>query len=255
MQLFVQSTRLRSARNLRTVPGSRSAAARAKSTSAGSLAVLTAHAPRQSLARLFGAMIALPVAGLVAGQAACSATTKEPATGLEFANTSEGKPLVGTGCRYKFGLVKVYAVALYTTAKPPCAPSETEFWGHLVNSTQPKSIVIKMARGITSQQLAEALDDAFKPRLSMPGRSDEGWQKFRGVLLKAVNKTCNAGDQFVFECEEGNKLTLVSTQGSTTYRTESIVDKDICWALFDTYLGAVKPEVAPSLKKDIAKGF
>jgi len=56
-----------------------------------------------------GAAVLLAAVGAPAVQAA-AATTTEPATGISFDDDFNGVPLIGVGVRYKWGLVKIYAV-------------------------------------------------------------------------------------------------------------------------------------------------
>eukprot|EP00613_Pedinella_sp_CCMP2098_P036940 CAMPEP_0171811110 /NCGR_PEP_ID=MMETSP0991-20121206/77926_1 /TAXON_ID=483369 /ORGANISM="non described non described, Strain CCMP2098" /LENGTH=139 /DNA_ID=CAMNT_0012424441 /DNA_START=235 /DNA_END=649 /DNA_ORIENTATION=- len=96
---------------------------------------------------------------------------QEAATKIKFSTSIDGElSLIGTGCRYKWGMVKVYAVGIYIQGEVGSLGGAGLRKG-LVESTAKKSVVMKMARGIDSQKLVDALDEAFKPRLALPGRS------------------------------------------------------------------------------------
>jgi hypothetical protein len=79
-------------------------------------------------------------------------TLVEPATGITFVETMNGSPLLGTGCRYKWGLVKVYAVGIYASNAQQCVATGDAFKG-LVESAEPKTVVIKMAMTIDAPKV------------------------------------------------------------------------------------------------------
>lgn len=82
-------------------------------------------------------------------------------------------------------MVKVYAVGLYAQGAAECAKGASGLMQGLVDSTQKKAVVIKMARGLDSQKLVDALDEAFKPRLALPGRSATNMALFMKVCFCA----------------------------------------------------------------------
>lgn len=152
------------------------------------------------------AAAAAAVTGAVATAVFCDGQdTKEPATGIAFENTVGDATLRGVGCRYKFGLVKVragssttnahqktdlvsqsppffffvrdagpevYAVGLYSEEAAPMRGAGTDeaICRTILQSPRGKAVVLKMACGLDSKSLVGALEDAFKPRLSKPGR-------------------------------------------------------------------------------------
>jgi hypothetical protein len=77
-------------------------------------AVATARpaAPRAPSAwnSFVGLVVLLAAVGAPA-LALAGTTTVEPATGIVFDDSFNGVPLIGVGVRYKWGLVKVYAVS------------------------------------------------------------------------------------------------------------------------------------------------
>jgi len=208
-----------------------------------------------------GAAAATAAAAAVAAAAAAAALCdapgiKEPATGMEFDGSIEGAELRGLGCRYKFGLVKIYAVGIYSSVPSPFtnAGSDEAVCRAVLDSTQPKAVVLKMARGLDSKSLVGALEDAFKPRLSKDGRSMAGWSVFRDSILQQTGSRCEPEDEFYFCCE-GDRLSVTLKRKGDLHVSEAVVDKDICWALFDTYLGVEEPEVSPSLKKAVIQHY
>ena len=129
--------------------------------------------------------------GLASGLPALAAAAeyKEPATGITFASELKGGlPFLGAGVRYKWGLVKVYAVGLYAAGAGACGSGDA-LWQGLVDSKERKAVVIKMARTIDAQKLVDALEEAFKPRLALPGRSDKNMAAFRQVPTKGAGST------------------------------------------------------------------
>mmetsp|Transcript_51248 Transcript_51248/g.87847 ORF Transcript_51248/g.87847 Transcript_51248/m.87847 type:complete len:158 (-) Transcript_51248:390-863(-) len=151
-------------------------------------------------------------------------------------------------------MVKVYAVGIYIQGEVGSLGGAGLRKG-LVESTAKKSVVMKMARGIDSQKLVDALDEAFKPRLALPGRSAASLAKFMEVVQEVAGGQCDEGDEFVFTITGGNTLTVTAKkmkqQGAVVHGKQGVVDADIAFALFDTYLGGTLPEVAPTLTADI----
>lgn len=76
-----------------------------------------------------GAAVLLAAVGAPALQVA-AAPTKEPATGISFDDNFNGVPLIGVGVRYKWGLVKIYAVRnpQYSAKDPTVLQIDTVGW-------------------------------------------------------------------------------------------------------------------------------
>ena len=186
------------------------------------------------------------------------ATVKEAATGIEF-NTVDGSglQLLGTGCRYKFGIVKVYAVGLY--ASESAGSGDGSIFENLLYSSGDKTVLIKMSYSITAKQLIDSLNDAFKPRLALTGRSLTGMDQFSEVIIDATKGSCSSGDEIKLQCLGGNILQVTVTKaggGGIAYGKAAVADADVCFALLDTYLGAGSIEsVSPTLKKSITATF
>ena len=181
----------------------------------------------------------------------------EVATGINFDSVhSTGQQLLGTGCRYKFSFIKIYAVGLYADASAGGIGSG-DIFKNLLESTSNKTVVIKMSYSISSQKLTDSLNEAFRPRLAQPGRSDKGMTEFCDVIGKATSGSCAAGDEIELQCVEGKVLNVkvVKAQGGGV-ATGKVEDPDICYALLDTYLGAGSVEaVSPTLKKSISSFY
>jgi len=216
----------------------------------------TGRSTTVSLATAAAAAAAAAVAAATAATQCDGTKSKESATGIEFEGAIDEAELCGVGCRYKFGIVKVYAVGLYSAVPTPLpdTSSDVEVCRAVLDSTLPKAVVLKMARGLDSKSLVGALEDAFKPRLSKEGRSMAGWSDFQDCILQQTGSRCDPGDEFYFCCQ-GDRLSVTLKRGGKMFVSESVTDKDICWALFDTYLGVEVPEVSPSLKKDVVKHY
>lgn len=180
----------------------------------------------------------------------------EAATGINFDSVhSTGQQLLGTGCRYKFSFIKIYAVGIYADASAGIGSGD--IFKNLLESMSNKTVIIKMSYGISSQKLTDSLNEAFRPRLAQPGRSDKGMAEFCDVISKATSGSCAAGDEIELQCVEGKvlKVKVVKAQGGGV-ATGKVEDPDICYALLDTYLGAGSVEsVSPTLKKSISSFY
>lgn len=148
----------------------------------------------------------------------------------------------------------MYAVGLYAEGAETCAASGDAFKG-LVESKARKTIVIKMARGIEPKKLVDALEEAFQPRLALPGRSGKNMDLFKSAVTEAAAGSCDTGDEFIFECSGGDTIRFEArkAKGGVNAVKKPIQDADIAFALFDTYLGSSIAEVSPALKESIKK--
>ena len=71
-----------------------------------------------------------------------------------IASPFDGAPLAGTGCRYKFGFVKIYALGLYcdTAAAGVSTADKEEVWTKLMDDSVPKTISLKIVYTLKPQQ-------------------------------------------------------------------------------------------------------
>lgn len=131
-------------------------------------------------AALTGAALASTAAVVAASPAVGAATPAPPstaasaallhtdaATGLTFpAQHAESLTIVGSGARYKYGIAKVYAIALYV---PPSdvrrfASGEAAL-DALDRGVLPATLTIKLYRAVGSREFGDALKDAIAPRI------------------------------------------------------------------------------------------
>lgn len=108
-----------------------------------------------------------------------------------------------------------------------------------------------------AKTLVDALEEAFSPRLSMPGRSAANMADFRAAVTDVAGGTANGGDVITFTLAADGKSMTVSAagKGKETKTGLACVDADIAFALFDTYLGAKLPEVSPTMKAAVKKAL
>jgi hypothetical protein len=187
-------------------------------------------------------------------QVAASPTKVDPQSGVAFpvALTPPGSAvphqLTGTATREKtIFRVNVYAYGLYVDAdaarrefavykgKPPEA-LDRAFLQRLLEMRIPMTMRLVMTRDISGEAIANAFDDALKPRVATAAKESnrtdgpDALEKFRGYFnLREVAR----GTEFVFSCSPGGRL-------STTVNTQSrpeIQSATLCRALFDVYLG------------------
>lgn len=202
----------------------------------------------------------------------------DPATKLQFksklpANKDYGAPpmtLLGTGCRYKYGWVQVYAVGVYlddtgvnflkstTTEKSAALAQSKEFFSGLTESAQPRTLTITMQRTVDTPTMVQALEDALRDRVEsrQPGQQAprHALLQFSQMITAAAGAELKAGTEvtFIAISHPGSPETLLHMQlngkGIGCVRSGAVT-----WALFDTYLGPAS--VAPELKTAIAKFF
>lgn len=168
---------------------------------------------------------------------------------------SVDQQLTGGGTRTKYGVAKVYAVALYigpgadsvlkkfAGAKPPT--NQPKFFSALVEGPFARTLALQFHRSVTPEAMANALDEAMAKRLPA-----DDVAKFREALLKALGTGAIAkGAKLYLMCKA---QTLSIGSGSTSV-SASLKIKGVCPALFDIYYG--KQPVSPAAKDGAALGF
>ncbi len=160
-------------------------------------------------------------------QVAASPTRVDPQSGVAFpvALTPPGSAvphqLTGTATREKtIFRVNVYAYGLYVDAdaarrefavykgKPPEA-LDRAFLQRLLEMRIPMTMRLVMTRDISGEGIANAFDDALKPRVATAAKESNrtdgpvALEKFRGYFnLREVAR----GTEFVFSCSPGGRL-------------------------------------------------
>ena len=162
--------------------------------------------------------------------------------------------LVGGGTRVKYGVAKVYAVALFLEVRS-ASSSLRKFSGAVAPTKQPKfydaiikggftkTLHIIMHRPVGSETMVSALNEALSKRVSAAAV-----EIFREAFLKALpTDTLARGDGLSLMCK-GNTLSIHA--GGALQR---ISPRGLCGALFDVYFG--KSPVSPAAKEGVAVGF
>lgn len=199
------------------------------------------------------------------------AEVNEPRSGIAFPvrlvppGGRAAQQLVGTAVRVKtIFRIKVYALGLYvdpeaartalsTFAGRPRATLERDasFFAVLLQMKFGMTLRLVMARNVGGKEVAEAFDDALRPRLSqaeasgMPGGEVALAQFRRHFDSQEVSK----GTEVVFSCRPGGRFE--TTVGGA--RRPTIESPALCWALFDVYLGE-KP-ISTDVRRHLVGGF
>lgn len=194
----------------------------------------------------------------------------DPQSGVAFSVTltlhgsAVPQQLTGTATREKtIFKVNVYSYGLYVDAD--AARSELAmfkgrtadgldrtFFQRLLEMRIPMTMRLVMVRDVSGEAIANAFDEALKPRLAIAAkelnRTDGAvaLEKFRSYFnLRELAR----GTEFVFSCSPGGRLnTKVNTQSKPEIQSAAL-----CWALFDVYLGD-KP-VSTEGRRRLISGF
>jgi hypothetical protein len=209
-------------------------------------------------------------AGPAQAQVAASSTMVDPQSGVAFPvtlvppGTAVPHQLTGTATREKtIFRVKVYAYGLYVDAdaarrdlgmfKGRTADSlDRTFFQRLLEMRIPMTMRLVMARDVSGEAIANAFDEALKPRVAIAAKESNrtdgavALEKFRSYFnLRELAR----GTEFVFSCSPGGRLnTTVNTQAKPEIQSAAL-----CWALFDVYLGD-KP-VSTEGRRRLIAGF
>lgn len=200
-----------------------------------------------------GAAVPAAVAG-VASQTGASETVRERASGVPFplALTPPGGAtphwLMGTGIRQRtIFRVKVYAFGLYVDADAARATladfagttaealgRDRRFTRRLLDLDFGMALRLVMTRTVSGGDVAEAFDDALRPRMPQAGAGADdaaaALARLRGHLdTGAVRRDA----EIVFSCGPAGRLAM-TVDGAERPPFES---RALCRALFDAYLG------------------
>ncbi len=210
-----------------------------------------------TLSRLVGGALMLGLIAVPApapGQAAAPVTVRERESGTLFPVTltppGGATPhwLMGTGIRQRtIFRVNVYAFGLYVDADGARA-ALSEFAGttaaalardegftrHLLDLDFGMTLRLVMARTVSGGDVAEAFDDALRPRMPWAG----GTADATAVALAWLRSYLDVDEvrrdaEIVFSCGPAGRLTM-TVDGAERPPIDS---RALCRALFDVYLG------------------
>eukprot|EP00051_Salpingoeca_urceolata_P032415 m.15607 g.15607 ORF g.15607 m.15607 type:complete len:292 (+) comp5061_c0_seq1:683-1558(+) len=192
----------------------------------------------------------------------------DPSTGLVLpaqlaAAPDSGRPaprlFVGSGCRYKWGLVKVYAVALYVgEVDVRAAPSDgNSFVEAVATGRVPATLVIKMARDVPAATMNSALQEALITRVIQFGGGEKDLQAATalGELLLQGKANLTTETEVALGVDVTADGTLRLTVAIDGHDLGQIRNNCLCHAVLDTYAGtlAVSGEARASFVKGRAK--
>ena len=228
-----------------------------------------------TLSRLVGGALMLGLIAVPApapGQAAAPDTVRERESGTLFpvALTPPGGAtphwLMGTGIRQRtIFRVKVYAFGLYVDANAARAAlsefagtsaeslgRDERFTRRLLDLDFGMALRLVMTRTVSGGDVAEAFDDALRPRMPRAGRGPESdaaataLARLSGYLdVDEVRRDA----EIVFSCGPAGRLAM-TVDGAERPPIES---RALCRALFDVYLG--EDPIEPDGRRNLIAGF
>mmetsp|Transcript_105912 Transcript_105912/g.299407 ORF Transcript_105912/g.299407 Transcript_105912/m.299407 type:complete len:220 (+) Transcript_105912:58-717(+) len=179
--------------------------------------------------------------------------------GLAFPSTIQQagvtQQFIGGGTRFKYSVVKVYAVGVYLEKAGVAALAQYEstpaeellkrqgFFKGVIIGPFAKTLLLRFHRSVSGTAVVKALRDALKPRLPA-GTVDE----FEGILTSVVGDKVPRDSQLYLTCK-GEALHVSASPGTGP----SLRAKGLCAALFGVYLG--ESPVAPAARDGLAAGF
>jgi hypothetical protein len=174
---------------------------------------------------------------------------------------------MGTGIRQRtIFRIKIYAFGLYVDPEGarvslsrfggvPASTLERDesFYRQLLDLDFAMTLRLVMTRTLDGEDVAEAFDDALRPRLvrAVTDTNDSGealaaLEQFRGYLNVGE---VSAGTEVVFSCGPAGRL-ATSVGGNERLPIDS---RALCRALFDVYLGA--DPISDDGKRSVIAGF
>ncbi len=187
----------------------------------------------------------------------CAAPAEQTIDGIAFPGADGDLVLLGGGTRYKYGVVKVYAVGVYLedagatlaafagkSAKELTTQLASDFYAAVLGTdggpNVAKSLVLKFHRSVGADAVAGALNDALKGKVKEVAA-------FKEALLKLLGSSVPSGGTVTLGCA-GSALTMGFDGNKSTLK-----DPELCPALLDVYLGA--SPISGAAKDGVATGF
>lgn len=165
--------------------------------------------------------------------------------------------LTGGGTRYKFGVIKVYALGLYlgedsisghlaawAGVSEKALAKDTSFAQALITGTFDRTLALQFHRSVDGATLAGAMKDSLASRLDAAMLVS-----FHAALDKALPNGAQAGTRLYFLCKSDGLHVAVAT----TEIVASVTEPSVCNALFDIFYGA--SPIAPAAKDGMLAGF
>ncbi len=207
------------------------------------------------------ALLAAPP--VVHGQVPTSGTVRESESGTPFpvvmtppgATTSHR--LMGTGIReatlfkvnvYAFGLYvdaagARAALAAFTGRQAAVLLRDARFNRRLLDLDFGMALRLVMTRTVDGSDVADAFDDALRPRMGNEGPALARLRRYLGV--DAVRR----GTEVVFACDAAGRMTIRVGEAEQP----PFASRALCRALFDVYLG--EDPISRDGRRDIVAGF
>ena len=175
-------------------------------------------------------------------------------TGLTFPiETKVGDNLLflaGTGTRYKFGIAKVYSVALYLSPKARDSPSASSALDAVQHGKLlPAVLTIKLARNVGAKELGQALDISIAPQVRASAEREHVDSEADLVMLSglgprftaAAGETLPIGTEISFRWLNQFEF-LVYVNGNQVANFKNA--PSLCRGFFTTYLDSTAPLIA-----------
>jgi hypothetical protein len=183
----------------------------------------------------------------------------DEATGLSFPTRLGALQLTGTACRYKYGLAKVYAVALYMPVSAArTASSALGALEAVLRGETEAAFVIKLYRAVGSKELGEALADAIAPHLreqAADERADAGPDLAalnamgKALTTTKLGATLPPGTELGFRWTKAGLDVIVNGQPAGSFSSPRIG-----WGFYITFLSPDRP-IIPAARTAFIKGI
>ena len=231
-----------------------------------SLVLLHAPAPHPALDSAFGPLVAPTIAPTAAGQDGDTAKEREsghryPISTRAVIRTADKDDkdatptkmdLLGLAIREKtIFAVNVYSYVLYVDQKyiadelggwkgktPKAAGKDSALFRKLLTPGPTKEIRLRFCRNVDADDVVSAFEDSIEPRLLARRKAMEGSKadklkdltEFRSFF--SLDKLKKGNELRFIWHPDGTLSTIVNGQ-----RQPDVFSPDLCWALFDVYMG------------------
>jgi hypothetical protein len=173
----------------------------------------------------------------------------ESASKHAYADSLSGLYLAGVGIRKK-GPVKVYSVGLYVDKKEcvkNCGdPFNKNFGSKLADSSYAKELILKMARDVTADKMANAIAEVVGGR--MGGKDSKQLEDLRSAMENGFAKSGGAKTGCCLSFKSLRSKLIFSINGKKQVEVGSAV---LVRAFLNTYVD--QNCVSPGLKSDICE--
>jgi len=187
---------------------------------------------------------------------------EEKESGIKFPGSNpDGLPLLGVGIRTKtFMKVKIYAVGLYGAVTSSWSNKQQRANRQLIANTVPKQVEFCMLREVTTDQMADAMDEMMQipDEAEVKQAARQAKQQFKAALHQIFpNGKIKEHCRILLTAFPRDKNTAAGVRctNNDTGSTNAVISPYLSEMLFDPFLGVKAECITPTLQKSVKENL